>query len=300
MTTKQYQGFEWYRGLPEGFEQKTSFTDDQRRSISWFLHRLPEKTGVISDLSTDPVISLELDANGTIEREFDGKWQREDLRDDTLTLTPACAPCNWHWLGKPLDIVDVYLPNELLQSTWREMFKVVGFQVNLNPLLKLKDVGLTFLLRSLVTSGASGHAQPALLRESITQHIIVYLLGLNGAVARTDFCGESQLSLAQTRRVEQFIGDTIDSDIGLEDLAAIAGVSKSHFLRLFRNRTGRTPYAYLIERRVEFGAQLLANTSLSIGEIAVRCGFNSQAHFAQTFRTHRKVTPREYRKVMIN
>ncbi|WP_170234958.1 AraC family transcriptional regulator [Croceicoccus sediminis] len=300
MQCTHHQGFDWYRGLPAGFEQKTSFTDDRRRSVSWFLHRLPERTETMSDHSDDPVISLEIDADGTIEREIDGKWQHAKLRDDTLTLTPAGAPCNWHWMGKPLDIVDVYLPKELLQSTWYEMHRARGSEINLSPLLQLKDTGLSFLLRSLVASGNSAHTHSALLRETLTNHIIVYVLGLSGAILRADPVPTSQLSLPQTRRVQEFVEARMDRNISLDDLAEIAGVSKSHFLRLFRNRTGQTPYAYLTERRLQHAADLLAQSGLPIGEISARCGFNSQAHFAQVFRARHGITPREYRKLMLN
>lgn len=81
--------------------------------------------------------------------------------------------------------------------------------------------------------------------------------------------------------------------------APIAGhccLSASHFHRLFSETVHMTPNQYLLKIRLSAARSLLAATSLSVSEIAVKCGFNSQAYFSDCFKRHFAVTPREFRR----
>ncbi|QIB65557.1 AraC family transcriptional regulator [Kineobactrum salinum] len=292
----QIPGFEWYDRLPKGIERKSFFLDKTRRSVSWFLHRLPEATETLSDQSADPVISLELNAAGVVEREVDGQWQSARLAADNLTLTPAYSVCNWHWHGEPLEIIDVYIPHELLRTIWSDEFNGSDSNLNFSPLLQFHDPVMAQLLKSLLMSLDNGHSSPALLRETITHHIIVHMLGMKGTTTAERSTTGSSLPLHILRRVLNYIDERVGEDTGLQDLADVAGISKSHFLRQFRERTGETPYAYLLGRRIEQAASLLTTSDDSITSIAARCGFNDPSHFADTFRRKYHVNPREFRR----
>src|SRR5688572_17667210 len=61
-------GFGWYNDLPTGIERLLHRSDPLRRSISWFVHRLPRQTETVTDYSRDPVVSLEIGSFGAIER----------------------------------------------------------------------------------------------------------------------------------------------------------------------------------------------------------------------------------------
>lgn len=81
----------------------------------------------------------------------------------------------------------------------------------------------------------------------------------------------------------------------LDELARASGLSRFHFLRLFKAAFETTPMAYVERRRVELGKHLLQQTPLSIGQIADRLGYQSQSAFAKLFRRHVGVTPRVFR-----
>ena len=69
----------------------------------------------------------------------------------------------------------------------------------------------------------------------------------------------------------------------LEDLATVAMVSKYHFLRLFRAVYGKTPAAYVSERRVERAQDLLRTTNLTVTEVCHAVGFSSLGSFSSRF-----------------
>jgi len=86
------------------------------------------------------------------------------------------------------------------------------------------------------------------------------------------------------------------ADLTLQELAAETGHSRSHFLRMFRATTGMTPHRYVLKRRLEQARQLLEHVESSIAEVAITCGFSSQAHLTLAFRKEFGVTPAEYRR----
>ncbi len=98
------------------------------------------------------------------------------------------------------------------------------------------------------------------------------------------------------QRVLALIEDNPSHSLTLADLAAEAGVSKFHFTRLFRQATGKTPLAYLLEHRLAAACTLLGTTDQSIDAVAASCGFTRATHFATAFGRKFGETPSAYRR----
>ena len=80
-------------------------------------------------------------------------------------------------------------------------------------------------------------------------------------------------------------------------MAQMSGYSKDHFLRMFRSATGFTPHRYLLLLRIKRAQELMkGNTSRSLIDIALACGFSSHAQLSRTFRKVIGETPSEYRR----
>lgn len=78
-------------------------------------------------------------------------------------------------------------------------------------------------------------------------------------------------------------------------VAAVAHVSKAHFIRTFRAVFGETPHRYLQRRRVERSMFLLRETDRSVTDICLDVGFNSLGTFSRTFREIVGESPSDYR-----
>ncbi len=107
---------------------------------------------------------------------------------------------------------------------------------------------------------------------------------------------EPTLTPRQLRRVTSLIAAQLDRDLSLADLAAEAGLSRSHFGRAFRRATGVPPYRWLTERRVERARELLQAGTLSAAEVGLAVGYPSPSHFGAVFLRHTGVTPAAYRR----
>jgi transcriptional regulator of acetoin/glycerol metabolism len=103
------------------------------------------------------------------------------------------------------------------------------------------------------------------------------------------------LSTGAMRRVRQYVEVHLGESIHLTMLAAAVGLSVHHFARQFKQTAGVTPHQYVTRKRVERAQQMLAQTDLSLSEIAYVTGFSDQSHLARHFRHMLGTTPREFR-----
>jgi len=87
------------------------------------------------------------------------------------------------------------------------------------------------------------------------------------------------------------------AELELRTLAAAAELSPFQFLRAFRQATGTTPHQYVLRMRLRESAASLRETDRTIGELALRCGFNDLSNFNHTFRAEFGMSPRAYRAV---
>jgi len=85
----------------------------------------------------------------------------------------------------------------------------------------------------------------------------------------------------------------------IEELAIQAGVSVSHYSTLFRKQTGFSPIDFLIRKKIQHAARLLATTEESITSIASLSGYEDPYYFSRCFRKIMGVSPRDYRKTFL-
>lgn len=86
----------------------------------------------------------------------------------------------------------------------------------------------------------------------------------------------------------------------VRELSGLIQVSPSSFSRQFKQETGKSPAAYLLEVRLSKAKKLLRSNELPITAVALNCGFSSSAHLATCFKKHFKMTPSQYRSLYIN
>jgi AraC-like DNA-binding protein len=99
------------------------------------------------------------------------------------------------------------------------------------------------------------------------------------------------------KRVVEYVDNHLAAKISLSDLAAVAGLSRMHFASQFRASTGLRPHDYLLTRRIRRAEELLRNSTITIVEIALTVGFQTQAHFTTVFKRFVASTPRQWRTV---
>src|SRR5512133_3824653 len=84
-------------------------------------------------------------------------------------------------------------------------------------------------------------------------------------------------------------------EIGVDDMARSAGLSRAHFSREFKDAFGISPHAYLLTRRLERAAALLRVTDRSVAEVCMDVGLLSVGSFTTSFKRMFGKTPTAYR-----
>jgi AraC-like DNA-binding protein len=100
--------------------------------------------------------------------------------------------------------------------------------------------------------------------------------------------------LEHLRRAHDLVDRHYAEPLDLDSLASTAGVSKYHFLRCFASAYGRTPAAYLTERRIERAQDLLRTSNLTVTEVCMLVGYSSLGSFSTKFRQLVGVSPSAY------
>lgn len=93
-----------------------------------------------------------------------------------------------------------------------------------------------------------------------------------------------------------YINKNCTKDISLDEISEMAGFSKYHFSRLFKEFTNYSFYRYLNMRRILHAEQLLLDPSVKITEVAMASGFNSISAFMRMFKNLKGCTPTDYKE----
>jgi AraC-like DNA-binding protein len=157
-------------------------------------------------------------------------------------------------------------------------------------------------LKTLISKFAEEAAGPRtgknLVLECISTQIAVQLIRDFEAYGKEDCFAGKPYKNEHLRDVVAFLsGNYTNGDYSTQSAAKKANLSKYHFIRAFRNETGKTPYHFILDMRIRKAMELLKENSHTITEICFLCGFINHSHFTATFRKKVGMSPRMFRKV---
>lgn len=157
-------------------------------------------------------------------------------------------------------------------------------------------------LASLIMNMASEYFSSQPFREALVYSMLIRFFSVLG---RNYIKTEDKFShIKDPKQVEyiklfvkvcNYINRHCTESIKIEDIANIAGFSKYHFARLFKQVMNMSWYDYLISRRIMQAEKLLADQDLSIMQVAMKSGFSSLATFNRVFRAKKNCTPSQYK-----
>ncbi len=90
-----------------------------------------------------------------------------------------------------------------------------------------------------------------------------------------------------------YLSQDLDSGLSLDNLARKVGISRFHFIRLFKKHMGVSPHQFRIQRRIQASKSLIRK-GLPLSEVALETGFSDQSHFTNKFRQYTGATPSQY------
>ena len=215
-------------------------------------------------------------------------------RDGIIIVLQGRFDCVIHgkvYQAGPGDIC-VFHGNTVFQRHVVQPIRCVYLQFD--PLPLPLPPGLLETADAARTANTISHLAEAVITEDrvLTEHFIrdIFLMHRGEATSSPVF----DPTVAGCIRVfEQCYAERIT----LDDLAQRFSLSKQGLIQKFRRITGKTPMEYLTAIRLTNAKQLLRDTSLPIGEVALRCGFENVYYFSNFFKRMTGVRPSAYRKL---
>ena len=122
------------------------------------------------------------------------------------------------------------------------------------------------------------------------------ILGIAGVMYPIATPEDQAAHFGEIQPVIGYMEQHFRSAISMKEMAALAGLSSTHFNQRFRELLRLSPTEFLLRLRVQFAQQRLTETDRTLAEVAVEAGFCDQSHFTKRFRRVTGLTPRQYRK----
>ncbi|AZO77937.1 MULTISPECIES: AraC family transcriptional regulator [unclassified Bosea (in: a-proteobacteria)] len=215
-------------------------------------------------------------------------------RSGTITIIPQGHDGRWDIAG-PIGVSHVFLPHQRLLACAEQL-------TGGKPLELLGRVGfedpIAARVMEMLGRDAGAAADPAaqLFVEQATDLLVVQLLRGHSSFGAIAAPAQRGLADWQVRKVTSYMQDHLGEAVGLDDLAALVGLSRFHFCTAFRKATGRTPHAQLVELRMDQARRLLTSPELAVTDIALTVGYETPSSFTAAFRKATGVTPSAFRQ----
>lgn len=140
-----------------------------------------------------------------------------------------------------------------------------------------------------------GYGMPTLIYAAQSvQHILSLLLYRNQALPMEQRKKNRRSSLDS---IVDYMQVNLREPLRLEDFAAEAGMSVSHFSELFRVQTGQSPMAFFIDIRIRYACRLLDLSERPVKVVAIECGYRDPYYFSRVFKKVMGISPDKYRAI---
>ncbi|RIX60652.1 AraC family transcriptional regulator [Paenibacillus nanensis] len=133
------------------------------------------------------------------------------------------------------------------------------------------------------------------IKSELYRLMTLLLRGHVATVLTKDEYAERMKNVERFEPVFRYIAEHYMEELSVDLLCGIAGLSRYHFSRLFKELTGRTVTEYVTAARLDKADHLLRNTPLTVTEVAAASGFNDIYYFSRTFKKHKKISPSQLR-----
>ena len=95
--------------------------------------------------------------------------------------------------------------------------------------------------------------------------------------------------------VQNFVEENYASKITLDDISEKFWISKQHLLKLYKQQFGTTPYAHMMDLKIDKAKLLLIEDRMKVVEIAELLNFTDESHFSRNFKKYTGLSPREFK-----
>lgn len=274
---------DWYATMPEPVVACPGFEHGQVRLRRY--SRTPEE--MVQPALSENVLCRHMGGAKEVRRWHSGHAQTHYIEPDALTIMPAHESNRWLTRG-PVDFTHVVLNQTLLKQIAVEEFGSDWTNHSLLGSVGFCSPGLAYLCDAMLDAFGSPSSPGRLYTDALVVVIATALLKYHSTlvkgVAGKPGRSVGGLTPARLRRVVDHMTTHLTADIGLSEIASVAGLSRAQFFRAFRKSTGTTPARYLMDLRLEKARTLLSRHGHSVERAAESVGIRDPARLSELLR----------------
>jgi AraC family transcriptional regulator len=283
--------------LPSSIAHRLGIVPDthmtsQAQAISAAIWRFdPGRTYELEDSATETNI-ISMPVTGEYHHTYFGdgrqKWSCHHRAFHPNLVRAGEQPRGVFTSSKRFSVLHVYLAHTVVERLAIESASVPASRsVALIDPMCAPAPRIEAICRQIMLEMANPDRCARLMLDALVDALAIRLLRNHSNISQSvEFAAESSPNWRDWRlaRAIDYLEAHLAEDVGLHEMAAEVGLSVTHLTTLFRDGTGAPPHRYLMRRRFERACELLGDPSLSIGDVAYRCGFANSQHLAGTSR----------------
>jgi AraC family transcriptional regulator len=179
------------------------------------------------------------------------------------------------------DMLRVYLPLRRMISVGESMARRSEVKLRL-PKPGFNDYVITNLLNIINFAFDNPEQASQLLVDEISILLMSHMIHNYSDVSSVERT-RGGLASWQERIAKEILVARICNPPTVDELGQACGVSARHFIRAFRQSTGRTPHQWLMQERALNAKNLLEHSDRPLAEISAMCGYANHSHFCRAF-----------------
>jgi AraC family transcriptional regulator len=219
---------------------------------------------------------------------------RRDLRNNMTYIPKGCGVTG---SAAPVDRTNsftaLYFDPETISNETERLYKAADSYA----MIYFDDLRLRQTMEKLRGVLLQDGAVDPLYAETLCLLAAIEVAQLHAGDAGTAQGVTGGLSENQLKLVFDFVESRLGSEITLDEMAGVAGLSRFHFARAFKKSVGEPPYAYVLRQRIEHAKRLLTTTKLQVSEVATATGFKTASHFVRAFQQAVGNSPGVFRRM---
>ena len=274
---------------------------DARSSAGYSVRAFNETPKVvIQPVLVEDIVCLHRGGAKRVHRGHDCVHSIYDIEDGALTLMPRGQANRWQTFG-PIEYVHLTLNPGALADLAAEAFEDGGEHVSFCDDVGFRDPVIEPLFHELIVCSQQPPAG-LMYRDALLAALTCRLLLTRSSLSARHRSGHQHAVQSavkgglpdwRLRRIADYLRDHLADDITLAELSGIAGVSRAHLFRAFRQSTGSTPVRYLTDMRLKRARELLLD-GVDVDEVVCATGFTSSCRLSAAYRRHFGLTPKQF------
>ncbi|MFT6557058.1 helix-turn-helix transcriptional regulator [Sneathiella sp.] len=213
-----------------------------------------------------------------------------------ICLLPEDHRSRWN-IPQKLEMFHLYFDSQKIKSLALQIFDRDPRQVDLQDLTFEADAYAENILKHVILPLDWSERANKLALSSAGDLLLIHILKNYSQTQQNMPPVTGGLPPSICKKIADYLDSHFGDSISIDTMASLAGYSSFHFARMFKESFALPPHRYLEQLRIKKSKEMLRAKVTPLAQIAIACGYSSQAHFTARFKNAVGLTPKQFQKL---